>query len=91
MSFQENLELLSKADKFKITERHNDYIIEKKDYEGKNLIAEVDGESMKVKYYLSNCQNSIWDELPIDIDELEELKRFVELLQGRMGLGINET
>lgn len=83
MSFQDNLELLSKSDKFEIRERHNSYVIEKKDYAGKNIMAEVDGETMKVEYYLSNCQNSAWDELPIDIKELEELRRFIELLQGK--------
>jgi hypothetical protein len=82
MSFQENLELLSMADDFKIHKtEQGGYIIENKEKSG--LMASIESGFLNVTYYVTGCYNSGVDYMPIDIKQLEELREFVRLLQGK--------
>lgn len=81
MSFQDNLDLLSMAELFTVYCQKNDYRIEKKDDTG--VVAIVDKGFLTVEYYVTGCYNSGRNEMIIDIGLLEELKKFVELLQGK--------
>lgn len=80
MSFQENLELLSMADKFRIDKRDDKYYIENIEYGG--IVAVVEGGFFNVDYYVSGCYDSGTDLMHINIKELEELREFIRLLQG---------
>ena len=82
MSFQENLELLSMADDYKIQKtEQGGYIIENKVKGG--LMASVENGFLDITYYVTGCYNSGVDYMPIDIEQLEELREFVRLLQGK--------
>lgn len=81
MRFKENLELLSKADKFEIHECENGYIIE--DKIDKSIMVDVQNGFFDVNYYVTGCYNSGKDFKLIDMELLERLREFVGLLKGK--------
>ena len=81
MRFEENLELLSKVDEFEITKCNNGYIIENKI--DKSIMVEVRNGFFDVNYYVTGCYNSGKDFKLIDMELLEKLREFVELLKGK--------
>ena len=73
MSFQDNLELLSMANKFKIDKRDGNYYIESLNYGG--IVAVIESGFFEVNYYVSGCYDSGTDLMSINIKELEEIRK----------------
>lgn len=75
----DKLDLLSKANLFKITKRNDKaYDVEFKDANA--MVAASIDEDGNAEYYVTGCYNSGADWLEINMNELAELKAFVKFL-----------
>ena len=73
---EKKLELLALGEDFIIEKKENRYSIRQK--EG-NLEASIDFLNA-IGYYISGCYNSKYDTVEINMDALNKLKRFCEIL-----------
>ena len=77
MKVNDKLEFLEKSKDYSVRLDREEYIIEP---HNSSLVATINIKTTKVNYYVDGVYNSGCDYAEIDIDELDKLKRFVELL-----------
>ena len=77
MKVNDKLEFLEKSKDYSVRLDKEEYVIE---LHNGSLVATINTKTTKVNYYVDGVYNSGCDYAEIDIDELDKLKRFVELL-----------